>query len=235
MFGKVDHLEMLLSIILSQPGNERFQFNVTRQTTNKCFLGFGRWGSGVSALWWSLSQRAWDVCRSSVWQIIYILGQAGVTSALSDLVPFNIFRAFLSSNISAFCCAQYRAFCPKRQQSVSHPPWGLRVDWGTAWSMSLCRTWHWLEMEHLLQLLVSPRLRSPSITRQILLTRLQETQVEDCSPDAQNPALGKPGSGKGSAGSSGKLRLSPEALCWLGAALSGPNLLAWLQARKKEK
>lgn len=29
MFGRVDHLEMLLSIILSQPSNERFQFNVT--------------------------------------------------------------------------------------------------------------------------------------------------------------------------------------------------------------
>lgn len=27
MFGGLDHLEMLLSIILSQPGNERFQFN----------------------------------------------------------------------------------------------------------------------------------------------------------------------------------------------------------------
>jgi len=35
MFGRTDHLEMLLSVTLSHPANERFEFNVIWHTTNK--------------------------------------------------------------------------------------------------------------------------------------------------------------------------------------------------------
>lgn len=35
MFGRTDHLEMLLSITVSHPANERFEFNVIWHTTNK--------------------------------------------------------------------------------------------------------------------------------------------------------------------------------------------------------
>lgn len=72
----------------------------------------------------------------------------------------------------------------------------------------------------------SPGLCSPSVTWQILPTRLQEMQVENCSPEL-SPGLA--GSGKGSMDSSGELLPS------LGPALTSPNLLSWLQVRKKEQ
>lgn len=99
----------------------------------------------------------------------------------------------------------------------------------------LCLGWKWSISSSFWSPPRSRWLSSLSITWQILLTRLQEMQVEDCSPDAQSPALGKLGGGRGIMGSSGELPPSPAEVCWLGGALSSPNLLSWLQVRKKEK
>lgn len=69
---------------------------------------------------------------------------------------------------------------------------------------------------------------SPSITWQILSARLQEMQVENCS------ALGYLGVGKGAWTAVGSC-CHPLQGCSLAPALTSPNLLSWLQVKKKEK
>lgn len=83
----------------------------------------------------------------------------------------------------------------------SHPAWKscpVALAGEQLWALS--QAWPWLEMEHLLP--ESPGVCLPSITWQNLPTRLQEMQVENCSPEL-SPGL--TGSGKASMDSSAEL------------------------------
>lgn len=77
MFGRTDHLEMLLSITVSHPANERFEFNAIWHTTNK-WLWEGwqvREPGGSEGL--LVSMLCWDIGRKNRRRNLALLNSKG--------------------------------------------------------------------------------------------------------------------------------------------------------------
>lgn len=133
MFRRVDHLEMLFSIIFPSQAMKDSNLMWHDKLQTSVFLGFGRWGRwGLRGCCWGFVFHTMPTQDQVSASCLACLGCVQILCLANNLYPgsswsnfgtewsctFHYLEAFLFSNSSSPCCAQYRAFCPKRHQRV---------------------------------------------------------------------------------------------------------------------